>query len=181
MSITILIGSTRTGRKTPRAARLVEVALRKATPKEVRVVDLADFAVPFLSERLKYLTDPHPDIVRFAQIVKSSDVLIVVSPEYNGSAPGVLKNALDHLNSEYENLPVGICTVSAGPYGGKSCFAMLHTLFTRLDANVIDYHLQITRVGDTLSEDGEDRAGIFEQPLKEFVAKVLAALSPEEK
>lgn len=175
MRISILIGSTRTGRMTPRAAKLVMNAFKTNTTNEITLIDLADLAIPFLTERLKYLTDPHPDIVRFSETIKNSDALVVVSPEYNGSAPGVLKNALDHLNEEYEGLPVGIATVSAGPFGGKSCYAMLHTLFSRLDANTIDYHLQITRIGDTLNEEGKDRAGIFASSVEEFVGRVMAA------
>ncbi len=177
MAISILIGSTRTGRLSPRAARLVESALNKVFSDKVQIFDLKDFEIPFLTERLKYLSDPHPDIVRFSRVIQESSALIVVSPEYNGGTPGVLKNALDHLNSEYDNLPVGLVTVSAGPHGGTSLLASLQTFFTRVGACVLKPHLQINEIADTLDEKGKDRKNIYAESLSAFVKAIQAVMN----
>lgn len=177
MPITILTGSTRNGRLSPRAARMVEHAFNKEVSAKATTVDLADFEIPFLAERLIYLSDPHPEIVRFSQIIQNSSALIVVSPEYNGGIPGVLKNALDHLNSEYENLLVGLVVVSAGPHGGSSALSTLNTFFSRVGARVIEPHLQINKIGETLDEQGRDTQNIYTDSLSAFVNAIQAVLN----
>ncbi len=168
----LLTGSTRNNRKTPRAAKLVHNHLKKRESVEINVVDLADLNIPFMAERLKFLTNPHPDIVKLANIIVESDPLIIVSPEYNGSIPGVLKNALDHYIDEYEGKTVGVVSVSKGPRGGDYCFSTLKEFFRRLDAKRT-VHLKINKIQDTVSEDGEDLGGYGER-VEQFIDEIFS-------
>lgn len=176
MTVSILIGSTRLNRKTPRVARMIDSAIKRQTQLESRIEDLIDYELPFLSERLRFLQNPSATLSEFAEMIGTSSGLVVVSPEYNGACPGVLKNALDHLNDEYVGLPVGIATVSAGPHGGAACFAMLQTLFKRVDARPLNCHLKITRVDETVRENGTDISGLYERDLETFVAQLASAI-----
>ena len=47
-----------------------------------------------------------------------ADGLVIVTPEYNHGYPGLLKHALDMCLEEYIHKAVGVCGVSAGPFGG---------------------------------------------------------------
>jgi chromate reductase len=159
---------------------MIDAAFKRHTELESGIEDLIEYELPFLSERLKFLENPAATLSRFGEMIENSSGLVVVSPEYNGACPGVLKNALDHLNDEYVGLPVGIVTVSAGPHGGDACFGMLHTLFRRVDARPLDFHLKITRVDDSVREDGTDVSGMYETDMKTFVER-LASLITEGK
>lgn len=169
--VMLLIGSTRENRKSPRAAKLVYNHLKHRESLEVTVVDLEELNIPFMTERLKFLSDPHPDIVKLADIITQSDPLIIVSPEYNGSVPGVLKNALDHYIDEYEGKTVGIVSVSKGPRGGDYCYSTLKELFRRLDAKRM-VHLKVNEIEETVSESGEDLGGYGER-IEQFIDEIL--------
>jgi NAD(P)H-dependent FMN reductase len=55
---------------------------------------------------------------KFSAAIERCDGLIIVTPEYNHGYPGLLKHALDMNLKEYIHKVVGICGVSAGPFGG---------------------------------------------------------------
>jgi NAD(P)H-dependent FMN reductase len=55
---------------------------------------------------------------QFSAQVARADGLILVIPEYNHSFPGLLKHVLDTNLKEYVHKAVGVCGVSAGPFGG---------------------------------------------------------------
>src|SRR5436305_14781783 len=55
---------------------------------------------------------------KFSTTIERCDGFIVVTPEYNHGYPGLLKHALDMNLKEYIHKAVGICGVSAGPFGG---------------------------------------------------------------
>ena len=55
---------------------------------------------------------------QFSSKVARADGLILVVPEYNHSFPGLLKHVLDTNLKEYVHKAVGVCGVSAGPFGG---------------------------------------------------------------
>ena len=55
---------------------------------------------------------------QFCATVQRADGLIIVAPEYNHSFPGLLKHVLDTNLTEYVHKAVGVCGVSASPFGG---------------------------------------------------------------
>ncbi|URL58490.1 NAD(P)H-dependent oxidoreductase [Luteibacter flocculans] len=79
-----------------------------------------------------------PDAVMLArQTVESADVVLIVTPEFNHSVPGVLKNALDWLSrpafkSCMVGKPVYFCTFSPGPLGGVRAQAHLREILASM-------------------------------------------------
>ncbi len=69
---------------------------------------------------------PNPAVREWATFVSSCSGFVVLSPEYNGSYPGELKNTLDHLYWEWRNKPVVVVTY--GGSGGTRCAALLRSL-----------------------------------------------------
>lgn len=117
-SIAIVVGSTRPGRYSRAVADWVfEHAARRADAK-FEVVDLADHVLPHLDEPVPASGGQYANehTRRWSAVVDRFDGFVFVTPEYNHSAPGVLKNAIDYLYAEWNNKAAGF--VSYGVTGG---------------------------------------------------------------
>ncbi|AWE48748.1 MULTISPECIES: NADPH-dependent FMN reductase [Streptomyces] len=116
--IGIIIGSTRPGRNGEAVARWVHEVAAERTDAEFEIVDLLDYELPVLDEAypasLGNYTQPHTRA--WAEKIASLDGFVIVTPEYNRSVPGALKNAIDFLYAEWNNKAVGF--VSYGSVGG---------------------------------------------------------------
>ena len=167
LRIPVLVGSVRRGRQSIRVARFAAGRLARAGA-DAPLLDLADYDLPIMEERLHRRDDPPPGLERFAGAIAEADAVVVVSPEYNGSLPGVLKNALDYLYGEWFRKPVGIVTVSAGGFGGVQVHNHLQLLFLRLKALPVA-GMAVSRVAQSFSEDGEPMEGNYEGAFAGFV------------
>ncbi|MBA3273225.1 MAG: NAD(P)H-dependent oxidoreductase, partial [Chthoniobacterales bacterium] len=110
--IPIILGTPRQGRKSEDAARFVLQQASKRAGVETELIDVRQLPLRMddAGEQIK--------IPAFAEQMHRADGLIIVAPEYNHGYPGLLKHALDTNLEEYNHKPVGICGVSAGPFGG---------------------------------------------------------------
>lgn len=155
MDFLILVGTAREGRKTIRPARAVEKKFLDAG-HSIEFFDLKHKEIPPLGNRT-YKEDEEPvpeDIEELSQKVEETDCLVIVSPEYNHSIPGVLKNTLDYLYPEYDDLPFAYVTDSAGGFGGLRAISHLHDITLGL-GGLPGPSLPISNVGEVLGEEGE--------------------------
>ena len=108
----VIIGTPRQGRLTEPAANFVFGEVSKRGDIETELIDIRKIPIRMdnAGEALKNS--------RFSATVARSDGLILVVPEYNHSFPGLLKHVLDTNLEEYVHKAVGVCGVSAGPFGG---------------------------------------------------------------
>ncbi|MEV4344854.1 NAD(P)H-dependent oxidoreductase [Actinoplanes sp. NPDC049596] len=116
--IGIILGSTRPGRNGEAVAKWVLDNASKRTDAEFELVDLLDYNLPHLDEAIPpsmgQYTKPHT--IEWAKKIASFDGFIFVTPEYNHSTSGALKNAIDFLFAEWNNKAVGF--VGYGSVGG---------------------------------------------------------------
>ena len=128
VSIGIILGSTRPNRKGPQVARWVQDCASLRGDAEFDLIDLRDHPLPHLDEPVPPMFGPsvHQYTRDWAERIAPFDGFVVVTPEYNGGAPGVLKNAIDHLCAEWSNKAVGF--VSYGVSGGSRAVAQLRTV-----------------------------------------------------
>lgn len=116
--IGIILGSTRPGRNGEAVARWVLENASRRNDAEFELVDLADHNLPLLDEpyppSLGQYTQPHTKA--WSEKIASFDGFIIVTPEYNRSVPGALKNAIDYLYAEWNHKAVGF--VAYGSTGG---------------------------------------------------------------
>lgn len=116
--IGIILGSTRPHRNGEQVAAWVleHAAQREDTAFEL--IDLRDHPLPHLDEPLPPSAGAyqHEHTRQWAATIERFDGFVIVTPEYNHSVPGVLKNALDYLYAEWANKAVGF--VSYGAAGG---------------------------------------------------------------
>ena len=167
LRIPVLVGSVRRGRQSIRVARFAADRLQ-AAGAGAPLLDLAEIDLPIMEERLHKRDDPPPGLVGFSRAIRSADAVVVVSPEYNGSWPGVLKNALDYIHGEWFRKPVGIVTVSAGSYGGVQLHNHLQLFFLRVKALPVA-GMNVSGVGHAFGENGEPLEPRYEKSFAAFI------------
>lgn len=171
MEVLIVEGTAREGRKSIKAARKAREEFKSAGHK-ARIFDVKNREIPMLETR-RY-TDPGEtpeDVEEFGRMVENCDCLIIVAPEYNHSYPGALKNLLDHLYPEYDDLPFAYITVSAGGFGGVHALEDLESLTVTL-GGLPGPSLPVSNVGEVFDENGEMIDEDYQERFKDFVRKV---------
>src|SRR5215831_8053320 len=108
----VILGTSRQGRATEHAAAFVFDQVSKRNDIRSELVDIRHLRLP-IDDAGEAIKD-----AGFSALVEKSDALILVVPEYNHSFPGLLKHVLDTNLKEYIHKAVGVCGVSAGPFGG---------------------------------------------------------------
>jgi len=118
LKIAIILGSTRPGRNGKAVADWVTEKATARTAAQYELVDLADYPLPHMDEPIPPSVGQYvgEHTKAWAQKIGSYDGFIFVTPEYNHSTSGVLKNAIDYLYAEWNNKAVGF--VSYGSVGG---------------------------------------------------------------
>lgn len=133
-TIGIIIGSTRNGRTADKIYTALIESIAQIHKQNntshllIKKLDLVDYDLPMLYEQtppIQRATFDNATIKRWSDDVASCDAFIIIVPEYNGSLPGVLKNALDILYKEWNGKPVAFIAYSGGPSGGIQ--ALEHT------------------------------------------------------
>ncbi|WP_329286932.1 NADPH-dependent FMN reductase [Streptomyces sp. NBC_00691] len=116
--IAIILSSTRTGRAGANVAQWVLEQARRRGDADYELVDLAEADLPQIDEPLPPAMGryTHPYTQQWAATVAAFDGYVIVTPEYNHSFPGALKNALDRVYAEWNNKAAGL--VSYGVDGG---------------------------------------------------------------
>jgi NAD(P)H-dependent FMN reductase len=108
----VIIGTPRQGRLTEPAANFVFGEVSKRSDIKTELIDIRKIAIR-MDDAGEALKDSE-----FSATVARADGLILVVPEYNHSFPGLLKHVLDTNLKEYVHKAIGVCGVSAGPFGG---------------------------------------------------------------
>ena len=132
LKIAIILGSTRPGRNGKAVADWVLDKASARTGAKYELVDLADFPLPHLDEAMPPSFGQYAGehTKAWAATIDQYDGFIFVSPEYNHSTSGVLKNAIDYLYTEWNNKAAGF--VSYGSLGGARAIEHLRAIASEL-------------------------------------------------
>jgi NAD(P)H-dependent FMN reductase len=116
--IGIILGSTRPNRNGEQVAKWVYDIASRRSDAEFELIDLRDYPLPHLDEPLPPSMGQYQNehTKQWADKIASFDGFVFVTPEYNHSTSGVLKNAIDYLYAEWNNKAAGF--VSYGAVGG---------------------------------------------------------------
>jgi NAD(P)H-dependent FMN reductase len=181
--LTIIIGSTRPGRAGLPIAEWFADRARAHGGFEIEVADLAEVNLPLLDEpnhpRLgQYM---HQHTKDWSATVNASDAFVIVTPEYNYGYPAALKNAIDYLQKEWRDKPIGFVSyggVSAGTRAVQQLKQVVTTLkmLPVFEAVSIPFHPQF------MGDDGRVQANeIMEQAaaaMLDELVRVEGALRP---
>jgi NAD(P)H-dependent FMN reductase len=153
-NISIISSSIRPERNSHRVALFFKKYIEDNKLATVEILDLKEYNFPLFDNTLKLQKNPLPTTVQFADKVKTADGIIIVTPEYNGGYPASLKNAIDVLYEEWRHKPIGIATVSSGPFAGSQCLFALQFSLWKIKAWTITEIFSVPNVQDMYDENG---------------------------
>jgi NAD(P)H-dependent FMN reductase len=118
LRIAIVTGSTRPGRNNEAVAKWVHRIANERKDAEFELVDIAGYNLPLLDEPMPplFAQYTHEHTKSWSDKIASFDGYVFVTPEYNHSTSGALKNAIDYLFREWSNKAAGF--VSYGGHAG---------------------------------------------------------------
>ena len=152
--LTLIVGTNRPDSNTRKVARAVEnIYVRLGLP--LYVLDLAQLP-PEIFSASSYSEKP-ASFSRFAEGVLNADGLIVVSPEYNGGMPGVLKYFIDMLKfpESFESRPVCFVGLAAGMWGALRPVEQLQMIFGYRNAFLYSQRVFLPRIDSLLTDEGD--------------------------
>jgi chromate reductase, NAD(P)H dehydrogenase (quinone) len=129
-------------------------------------------------------TDEHeaggglPGADAFIAAIRDADAVLFATPEYNGSIPGVLKNAIDWASrptpatSPLARKPVAVIGASTGSFGAVWAQAELRKALGLAGARVLDHELAVPAAHEAFKEDGRLLRGGPKRRLREILADV---------
>jgi NAD(P)H-dependent FMN reductase len=142
LKIGIILGSTRPGRSGKAVADWVFDKAQARIGADYDLIDLADHPLPHMDEPMSPMMGQYAGehTKAWAATIAPYDAYVFVTPEYNHSTSGVLKNAIDYLYAEWNNKAAAF--VSYGGVGGARAIEHLRAICSEL---------QIAHVGQQLS------------------------------
>jgi NAD(P)H-dependent FMN reductase len=155
LNLTVIFGSVRSERRGIRAVRFLEDAFA-ARGHTVTTVDPMAYRLPLLDKMYKEYpkgSAPEP-LETLAGIYHQTDAFVIVTGEYNHSAPPALINMLDHFLEEYFWRPSAIVCYSAGTFGGVRAAVQLRAPLCEMGMPSIPSMFPIPRVQSAFTEDG---------------------------
>ncbi|WP_395047235.1 NADPH-dependent FMN reductase, partial [Flavobacterium sp.] len=152
--ISIISSSVRTGRKSHNTALYFQKYLKTNKLATVEILDLKEYNFPIFDERLKNQKSPSLEALEFKNKIITSDGIIIVSPEYNGSIPASLKNVIDLLFEEWQKKIIAFSTVSASDFGGLQALAHLQFIFWKIGAICVSKNFPVAKVQEKFDDFG---------------------------
>ena len=121
-----------------------------------------------------------PAVRRLRRAIAGADALIISTPEYNASIPGVLKNAVDWASrpfpdNDLRGKPVAVIGASTGIFGAVWAQAELRKSLRHAGAHVLDEELPVGGASEAFGFDG----GLRDPDLRGRLSEVVAALARE--
>jgi chromate reductase len=170
-----IVGSLRAGSYN----RGLLAAARELAPEGMEVVehDIAD--LPFYDAGLEAGGDPEP-VAAFKRAIAEADAVLIATPEYNRSVPGVLKNAIDWasrppLGSPLAGKRVGVMGASTGMSGTSRAQAHLLQALECTRASVLEPRVLVPLAYEHFDEDGR----LTSPEVRDAVRELLRALAAE--
>jgi NAD(P)H-dependent FMN reductase len=146
--IAIILGSTRPGRNGEAVAQWVLDIAKQRSDAEFELVDIADYKLPHLDEAVPPAAGQYsqPHTFPWAEKIGSFDGYVFVTPEYNHSTSGALKNAIDFLFAEWNDKAAGF--VSYGSVGGTRAVEHLRLVMAELKVATVRAQVALSLITD---------------------------------
>jgi chromate reductase, NAD(P)H dehydrogenase (quinone) len=154
-NIVVIVGSLRKESFTLKVAK----AMAKLAPDTLKLDVVTLHGISFFNQDLE--AAPPADWVAFREKLQKSHGILFVTPEYNRSIPGVLKNAIDvgsrpYGKSSFLGKPVGVVSNSPGPLGGVNAAMNLKQILPGYSGSIMGQpEIYLNAIGDAFDDKGE--------------------------
>jgi chromate reductase len=151
-------------------------AAQELTPKGARIETFQLDGLPAFNQDEE--ANPHPRVTEFKQRIRAADAILFVTPEYNYSIPGVLKNAIDcasrpYGDSAWAGKPVAIMGASIGSTGTARAQYHLRQTFVFLNMYAVNQpEVMVSNAHKRFDEEGK----LTDDKTKELVGQLLSEL-----
>lgn len=172
-NVVVIVGSLRKESFSLKIAK----AFAKLAPETLKLDIVTLQGISFFNQDLE--ANPPADWVAFRETLQKSDGVLFVTPEYNRSIPGVLKNAIDvgsrpYGKSSFLGKPVGIVSSSPGPLGGVSAAKHLQNILPGIAGPILGQpEIYLNGVGDAFDEQGN----VTKEPLLKVLKQYIDAFA----
>lgn len=161
LKLKLIIGSIREGRSADLVAPWLIGRLQERSDFDIEVLDLRDWPLPLFAETLQTLGDfrdptySDPIVRQWNQRIKDGEAFLFLTPEYNHSLPGLLKNAIDSVfvSNGFRNKPAACVSYSGGIGAGIRAIEHLAHVMIEMDAVPLRNSVPIPKVYDAFAED----------------------------
>jgi len=131
---------------------------------KVDIVDLLDFPMPILNVDSISANGFDAEALKFQALLSNYHGLLIATPEYNGSVPGGLKNAIDWASRKSQRFAVNevfkgkfaaMITASPGSFGGIRCLSHLRGILSIMGVTVCPSEIAVTFVAEKFDGDND--------------------------
>jgi chromate reductase len=172
--VLVIVGSLRKEAFTLKLAK----AFAKLAPASLKLEIATLHDLSFFNQDLE--ANPPADWVAFREKIQKADAVLFVTPEYNRSIPGVLKNAIDIASrppgkSSFLGKPIGIVSNSPGPLGGVCAAMNLKQSLPGYSGPIMQQpEIYLTQVGDAFDANGELTKDALKTVMTQYIEKFAA-------
>ena len=147
--------------------------LAKLAPASLKLDVMTPAGISNFSQDLE--ATPPADWLAFREKLQKSDGVLFVTPEYNRSIPGVLKNAIDvgsrpYGKSSFLGMPIGIVSNSPGPLGGVNAAKHLQHILPGISGPILGQpETYLNAVGDAFDDKGQCTKEALQKVLQQYI------------
>jgi len=173
-NIVVIVGSLRKESFTLKIAN----ALTKLAPDTLKLDVVTLHGISFFNQDLE--ATPPADWLAFREKLQKSSGVLFVTPEYNRSIPGVLKNAIDigsrpYSKSSFLGKPIGIIGNAPGQLGGVSAVKHLQNILPGISGPILGQpEIYLNLIGDAFDEKGEIGKEAVQKLLHQYIVAFAA-------
>lgn len=168
-TVAVIVGSLRKESFSLKIAN----AFAKLAPSSLKLEIVTLHGLSFFNQDLE--ATPSADWVTFRETIQKSDAVLFVTPEYNRSVPGVLKNAIDvgsrpYGKSSFNGKPTGIVANSPGPLGGVAAAMHLKTILPGISGPIMQQpEIYLNGIGTAFDDKGNLTTEALEKVMKAYI------------
>jgi NAD(P)H-dependent FMN reductase len=159
----VIVGSTRPTRAADQVLPWLTAKIAEHAVFDAEIVDLRDWPLPIFGEHMGTIGDfndptySEPIVKAWNSKIKEADAYVIVTPEYNHSIPGGLKNAIDSvwISFGFRNKPVAFVGYSGGIAGGVRAIEHLAHVFIETESVPMRNNVIIPAVTSAFDEQGQ--------------------------
>jgi chromate reductase len=173
-NIVVIVGSLRKESFTLKIAN----ALTKLAPDTLKLDVVTLHGISFFNQDLE--AAPPADWLAFREKLQKSNGVLFVTPEYNRSIPGVLKNAIDvgsrpYGKSSFNGKPIGIIGNAPGQLGGVNAVKHLQNILPGICGPILGQpEIYLNGIGDAFDEKGEIGKEAVQKLLHQYIVAFAA-------